>query len=129
MLLGTFCPSRHQATTLAVVEALAEQPARSCGSSPLKWGCGITQDPSSQRNNDARSPVNGGDEQISKDPRAPVLKPPSPATAYVSKYAVGDQISHAMFGDGTVAAIDANKLTIEFPGATKQIVDDFVKHR
>jgi hypothetical protein len=61
--------------------------------------------------------------------RASAVKPASPAIAYVSKYAVGDQILHAMFGDGTVTAIDANKLTIEFPSATKQIVDDFVKHR
>jgi hypothetical protein len=62
-------------------------------------------------------------------PRASALKSAEPAPAYASKYTVGDQISHPMFGDGTVTAIDANKLTIEFPGATKQIVDDFVKHR
>ena len=63
-------------------------------------------------------------------PRAAPLKSAKPLTAYASKYAVGDQISHPMFGDGTVMAIDANKLTIEFPGGvTKQIVDDFVKHR
>jgi hypothetical protein len=35
-----------------------------------------------------------------------------------------------MFGDGTVTAINADKLTIEFPGSvTKQIVDDFAKRR
>ena len=47
-------------------------------------------------------------------PRASAQKPTAPPAAYASKYAVGDQISHAMFGDGTVMAIDANKLTIEF---------------
>ena len=64
-------------------------------------------------------------------PRASALKPNVLAiAAYASKYTVGDQISHAMFGDGTVTAIDANKLTIEFPDSViKQIVDDFVKHR
>ena len=41
------------------------------------------------------------------------------APAYASKYSVGDQISHPMFGNGTVTAIHANK----------QIVDDFVAHR
>ena len=52
------------------------------------------------------------------------------AIAYVSKYTVGDQISHPMFGDGTVTAITANKLTIEFPDSvTKQIVDGYVSPR
>jgi hypothetical protein len=50
--------------------------------------------------------------------------------AYVSGYAVGDHISHPMFGDGTVTAIDRNKLTVEFPDSvTKQIIDGYVKHR
>jgi hypothetical protein len=40
----------------------------------------------------------------------------APATpAYMSKYMVGDQISHPMFGNGIVTAIHTNKLTIEFP--------------
>ena len=63
--------------------------------------------------------------------RASALKSTMPATiAYVSKYTVGDQISHPMFGDGTVSAITANKLTIEFPDSvTKQIVDGYVNPR
>jgi hypothetical protein len=64
-----------------------------------------------------------------KTPAAPKAPTP-PAAAYVSGYAVGDQISHPIFGDGTVTAIDQNKLTIEFPGnVTKQIIDGYVKHR
>ena len=56
--------------------------------------------------------------------------PTGPAPAYVSDYAVGDHISHPMFGDGTVTAIDQNKLTVEFPDSvTKQIIDGYVKHR
>ena len=63
-------------------------------------------------------------------PRASALKATEAVVAtYASKYTVGDHISHPMFGDGTVTAIDTNKLTIEFPDATKQIIDDFVKHR
>ena len=47
-----------------------------------------------------------------------------------SKYAIGDLISHPMFGDGTVAAIDANTLSIEFKGnVVKQILDSYVKPR
>ena len=47
----------------------------------------------------------------------------------MSKYTVGDQITHPMFGNGTVTEIHANKLTIEFPhNVIKQIVDDFVTH-
>ena len=50
--------------------------------------------------------------------------------AYASSYTVGDQISHPMFGDGTVTAINADKLTIEFPDSvTKQIVDGYVNPR
>ena len=63
--------------------------------------------------------------------RASALKSAPPAAPpYASKYTVGDQISHPMFGDGTVTAIHTNKLTIEFPDSViKQIVDDFVTHR
>ena len=63
-------------------------------------------------------------------PRASAQKSTTPAPAYASKYTLGDHISHPTFGDGTVTAIDQNKLTIEFSeSVTKQIVDDFVKHR
>jgi expansin (peptidoglycan-binding protein) len=52
------------------------------------------------------------------------------ATAYASKYTVGDHISHPIFGHGTVTAIDENKLTIEFPkSVTKQIIDSYVTRR
>jgi hypothetical protein len=52
------------------------------------------------------------------------------AVTHASKYAVGDHISHPVFGHGTVTAIDESKLTIEFPGSvTKQIIDAYVTHR
>ena len=58
-----------------------------------------------------------------------VAAPASPAPS-VSEYAVGDPIFHPMFGDGTLMAIDADKLTIKFAGnITKQIRADFVKSR
>ena len=57
------------------------------------------------------------------------LSPSSPAPSE-SDYTVGDQILHAMFGDGTVRAIDGDKLTIKFAGnITTQIRADFVKPR
>ena len=47
-----------------------------------------------------------------------------------TEYAKGDQISHPMFGHGTVAAIDAHTLTIEFEGnVMKHILDGYVKPR
>jgi hypothetical protein len=63
--------------------------------------------------------------------RASALQSAAPAApAYTSEYTVGDQISHPMFGDGTVTAIHTNKLTIEFPDSViKQIIDDFVTRR
>jgi hypothetical protein len=42
--------------------------------------------------------------QKARAPRTPTLKSTAPATAYASKYTVGDHISHPMFGDGTVTA-------------------------
>ncbi len=61
--------------------------------------------------------------------RASALKSTAPP-AYASSYTVGDQISHTMFGDGTVTAINADKLTIEFPDSViKQIVDGYVNPR
>jgi cyanate lyase len=45
-------------------------------------------------------------------------------------YLIGALVSHPMFGDGTVTAIDADKLTIKFEdGRIKQIVDYYVKRR
>jgi hypothetical protein len=45
-------------------------------------------------------------------------------------YAVGIRIVHPMFGDGTVMAVDLDKLTIRFRGGrVRQIVDAFVKRR
>ena len=61
-------------------------------------------------------------------PKTLVNEPVS--VAYASKYTVGDNISHSMFGHGTVTAIDENKLTIEFPeSVTKQIIDAYVTRR
>jgi hypothetical protein len=45
-------------------------------------------------------------------------------------YPVGTLVSHPQFGEGTVMAIDADKLTIKFDdGRVKQIVDYYVKRR
>ena len=58
---------------------------------------------------------------------AATATPPSVAT---SKYAVGDDVAHPQFGDGTVTDIEGDKLMIKFAdGRVKQIVDYYVKRR
>jgi DNA helicase-2/ATP-dependent DNA helicase PcrA len=53
-----------------------------------------------------------------------------PDRAVARRYAIGDHVSHAMFGSGAVRDIDGNKLTIEFSErGTKQILVDYVKLR
>ncbi|MGE7368252.1 ATP-dependent helicase [Neorhizobium sp. NPDC001467] len=45
-----------------------------------------------------------------------------------SKFAVGDRVFHIKFGNGNVAAIEGNKLTIEFDRAgQKRVLDGFVE--
>jgi hypothetical protein len=45
-------------------------------------------------------------------------------------YAIGDDIAHPMFGDGTVTDTDGDKLMIKFAdGRVKQILDYYVKRR
>jgi hypothetical protein len=53
--------------------------------------------------------------------------PSSSSNASESKFAVGDLVSHSMFGKGTVTAIDADKLTIKFADHVREIVDYYVK--
>jgi DNA helicase-2/ATP-dependent DNA helicase PcrA len=45
----------------------------------------------------------------------------------VSEFKVGDRVAHAKFGQGRVAAVDGNKLTIDFDEAgQKKVVDSFL---
>ena len=61
------------------------------------------------------------------EPTEVALSSPAPS---MNECAVGAQIFHSMFGDGTVTALDGDKLTIKFAGnITKQIRADFVKPR
>lgn len=62
--------------------------------------------------------------------------PTKPATASAegaanvatSEYAIGDDVTHPQFGDGTVTDIEADKLTIRFTDeSVRQIVDYYVK--
>ena len=56
-------------------------------------------------------------------------KPEGPP-AVAGAYAIGTLVTHPMFGDGTVTAVAADKLTISFKdGRVKQILDAYVKHR
>jgi Protein of unknown function (DUF3553) len=56
--------------------------------------------------------------------------PPEPVRRDAPGYAVGNPVSHPDFGNGTVTAIEDDKLTIEFVDrGVKQIVHHYVKHR
>jgi DNA helicase-2/ATP-dependent DNA helicase PcrA len=45
-----------------------------------------------------------------------------------SAYAVGERIFHVKFGYGAIAAIDGNKLTIDFEKAgRKRVLESFVE--
>jgi hypothetical protein len=57
------------------------------------------------------------------------ISDPSPSVP-TTEYAVGDDIAHPQFGDGTVTDTDGDKLTIKFAdGRVKQILDSYVKRR
>jgi DNA helicase-2/ATP-dependent DNA helicase PcrA len=50
------------------------------------------------------------------------------STGTVSSFRVGDRVFHQKFGNGNVAAVDGNKLTIAFDRAgEKRVVDSFVE--
>jgi DNA helicase-2/ATP-dependent DNA helicase PcrA len=50
------------------------------------------------------------------------------STGAASAFALGDRVFHQKFGNGNVAAIDGNKLTIQFDKAgEKRVVDSFVE--
>jgi hypothetical protein len=65
---------------------------------------------------------------------APVALPVEAPTASVASlshnYVAGSKVTHPMFGDGTVTAVDLERLTIKFKGGReKLIVAAFVKPR
>ncbi|HET9902138.1 MAG TPA: UvrD-helicase domain-containing protein [Xanthobacteraceae bacterium] len=50
------------------------------------------------------------------------------STGTLSSFAVGDRVFHMKFGNGSVSAVDGNKLTIQFDKAgEKRVVDSFVE--
>ena len=45
-----------------------------------------------------------------------------------SKFSIGDRVFHLKFGNGNVAAVEGNKLTIDFDRAgQKRVLDGFVE--
>lgn len=40
---------------------------------------------------------------------------------------IGDEVSHAQFGNGTVSAMDANTITVNFNGTEKRLMKQFTK--
>ena len=74
------------------------------------------------RSKNAKPAATAADEQAHPQEKRPSRK--------ASGYAAGDLVSHPMFGDGTVTAVEAGKLTIAFKdGRVKQVVDYYVKRR
>lgn len=58
----------------------------------------------------------------------PTMRPVT--THPTSKFTVGERVSHPMFGDGTVTAVDGNTLTIGFAdNVVKQIMDGYVNRQ
>jgi hypothetical protein len=54
----------------------------------------------------------------------------TPETTHpTSKFTDGDRVSHPMFGDGTVTAVDGNTLTISFADSVKQIIEGYVNRQ
>lgn len=50
------------------------------------------------------------------------------ATSEPSKFAIGDRVFHLKFGNGNIASIEGNKLTIDFDRAgQKRVLDGFVE--
>jgi hypothetical protein len=61
---------------------------------------------------------------------SPIEPKSTPSATETTNYSVGDEVTHPMFGDGTVTAVDGNKLTIKFSdGRVKKILESFVEHR
>ncbi len=67
--------------------------------------------------------------------RRKATKRDTPATTPVtthptSKFTDGDRVSHPMFGDGTVTAVNGYTLTISFAeSVAKQIIDGYVNRK
>ena len=76
--------------------------------------------------NKAKNPNQGVKRTTARvKPKPAAATPPIP---YVSPFAIGDHISHPQFGEGSVAEIDEEKLTLNFASrGTKQIIDYYVK--
>jgi DNA helicase-2/ATP-dependent DNA helicase PcrA len=50
------------------------------------------------------------------------------STGADSGFAIGQRVLHTKFGPGTIAAIDGNKLTVDFDKAgRKMVLDSFVE--
>ena len=50
------------------------------------------------------------------------------STGTESGFGIGDRVFHIKFGNGSVAAVDGNKLTIDFDKAgRKMVIESFVK--
>ena len=56
-----------------------------------------------------------------------VAAAPPPPVVHVSAYSVGNKVTHPVFGDGKVTAIDRDQLSIQFANSEKVVLESFVK--
>ena len=56
-----------------------------------------------------------------------VAAAPPPPVVHVSAYSVGNKVTHPVFGDGKVLAIDRDQLSIQFATSEKVVLESFVK--
>ena len=93
---------------------------------------GGSRNPSATADNDTSSPSPWRARDESSRPRRLPLtiegELVAKSTGTVSVFTLGDRVFHQKFGNGSVTAIDGNKLTIQFDRAgEKRVVDSFVE--
>ena len=73
-------------------------------------------------------PRRGFDNPLASGPRLIEGELVAKSTGAASSYGVGERVFHQKFGYGRVAAIEGNKLTIDFDKAgQKRVLDSFVE--
>jgi transcription elongation factor GreA-like protein len=60
-------------------------------------------------------------------PASTLTNPANFSPDFITFYAKGDYVKHHKFGVGPVILVDGNKLTVDFPGGRKRVIDGFVQ--
>jgi hypothetical protein len=70
-------------------------------------------------------PAKAGAKKAPSKKKVPAAPPPP--VVHVSAYTVGNRVSHPVFGEGKVTAIDRDQLSIKFADSDKVVLESFVK--